>query len=93
MAVAEMQVASVGLRFVNARTGETREDGPTRPDTILRHLTTRPGRVSSWWNLGVLHAHAHHAAACGNMLLWQSEMLSRAVRRMRTCTALLSTCA
>ena len=47
VAVAEMQVASVGLRFINAKTGEARDEGATRPDIVLRHLTTRPGRVSA----------------------------------------------
>ena len=46
VSVAEMQVASVGLKFVNAKTGEAREDGATRNDIVLRHLNTRPGRVS-----------------------------------------------
>ena len=79
VAVAEMQVASVGLRFVNAKTGEVREDGGTRPDVVLRHLTTRPGRVSSClalalppsfsclsahWRCQVQPEHVHGGVAC-----------------------------
>jgi hypothetical protein len=43
--VAEMTVGTVNLRFVDRKTGETKEDGATRPDVILRNLSTRPGQV------------------------------------------------
>ena len=43
--LAEMQVASVNLRFVDPKTGESREEGSTRPDIVLRHLCTKPGQV------------------------------------------------
>ncbi len=41
----EMIVNNLNLRFVDRKTGESKEDGATRPDVILRQLTTRPGQV------------------------------------------------
>lgn len=41
----EMIVNAVNLRFMNSKTGETKEEGATRPEVILRQLTTRPGQV------------------------------------------------
>ena len=41
----EMIVNNLNLRFVDRKTGESREDGATRPEVILRQLTTRPGQV------------------------------------------------
>ncbi len=41
----EMTVGRVSLRFVDRETGEGREEGATRPDIILRQMTTRPGQV------------------------------------------------
>ena len=43
----EMIVNNLNLRFVDRKTGESREDGATRPDVILRQLTTRPGQVKT----------------------------------------------
>lgn len=60
VSVAEMQVASIGLRFVNSKTGEAREEGSTRPDIVLRHLCTRPGRVHMQLLL-FAHVYAIHA--------------------------------
>lgn len=41
----EMTVGRVNLRFVDRETGEGREEGATRPDVILRQMTTHPGQV------------------------------------------------
>ena len=35
----------VNLRFVDRETGEGREEGATRPEVILRQMSTRPGQV------------------------------------------------
>lgn len=43
--VAEMEVNNVTLRFINKKTGESKEEGATRPEVIMRHLATRPGQV------------------------------------------------
>ncbi|GAB4822487.1 hypothetical protein N2152v2_009533 [Parachlorella kessleri] len=45
--LAEAVVNRVALKYVDMKTGESREEGKTRPDTILRHLTTRPGQASA----------------------------------------------
>ena len=41
----EMVVNAVNLRFTDRKTGEIKEGGATRPEVILRQLTTRPGQV------------------------------------------------
>ena len=41
----EMVVNAVNLRFMDRKTGETKEEGATRPEVILRQLTTRPGQA------------------------------------------------
>ena len=43
----EMIVNNLNLRFVDRKTGESKEEGATRPDVILRQLSTRPGQVGS----------------------------------------------
>ena len=43
--VAEAKVNRIALRYVDPKTGEAREEGKTRPDIVLRHLTTRPGQI------------------------------------------------
>jgi outer membrane protein insertion porin family len=43
--VAEATVNGISLRYVDPKTGEAREEGKTRPDIVLRHLTTQPGQV------------------------------------------------
>ena len=43
--VAEATVNRIALRYVDPKTGEAREEGKTRPDIVLRHLTTQPGQV------------------------------------------------
>ena len=40
----EMMVGNINLRFLDRKTGEAKE-GATRPDVILRHISTRPGQV------------------------------------------------
>jgi len=42
---AEATVNRISLRFLDPKSGEVREDGRTRPDIIMRQLTTRPGQV------------------------------------------------
>jgi len=41
----EMMVNAVNLRYTDRLTGEIKEGGATRPEVILRQLTTRPGQV------------------------------------------------
>jgi hypothetical protein len=41
------QVGRINLRFVDRETGEGREEGATRPDVILRQMSTRPGQVGA----------------------------------------------
>jgi hypothetical protein len=38
-------VGRINLRFVDRETGEGREEGATRPEVILRQMSTRPGQV------------------------------------------------
>lgn len=45
--LAEAVVNRIALRFVDSKTGEAREEGRTRPEVVLRQLTTRPGQVYS----------------------------------------------
>lgn len=42
-----LQVGRINLRFVDRETGEGREEGATRPDVILRQMSTRPGQVGA----------------------------------------------
>ena len=41
----EMVVNNVNLRFMDRKTGESKEEGATRPEVIMRQLTTRPGQA------------------------------------------------
>ncbi len=43
--LAEMVVAGLALRYVDRKSGEARDEGHTRPEVIMRQLTTRPGQV------------------------------------------------
>jgi outer membrane protein insertion porin family len=43
--LAEANVNRITLKYVDPKTGESREEGRTAPDVILRQLTTRPGHV------------------------------------------------
>lgn len=45
LCTAEMQVGNVTLQYIDAKTGEVKAEGVTRPDIILRQLCTRPGQV------------------------------------------------
>lgn len=44
--LSEMVVGNLNLRFVDRKTSEVREEGATRPEVVLRQLSTRPGQVS-----------------------------------------------
>ena len=37
----------VSLRYIDPETGESREEGRTKPDIIMRHLATKPGEIHS----------------------------------------------
>ena len=43
--LAEMVVSGLALRYVDRKSGEARDEGRTRPEVIMRQLTTRPGQV------------------------------------------------
>lgn len=43
--VAEATVNRISLRYADSKTGEVREEGRTKPDVILRQVTTRPGQA------------------------------------------------
>ena len=58
MVVHIRQVGRINLRFVDRETGEGREEGATRPDVILRQMSTRPGQV------GAMPCSAISATAC-----------------------------
>lgn len=45
--VGEATVNRISLRYIDPETGESREEGKTKPDIILRQLATRPGQVHS----------------------------------------------
>jgi len=45
--VGEAVVNRVNLRYIDTETGESREEGKTKPDIILRQLSTRAGQVHS----------------------------------------------
>jgi hypothetical protein len=51
------KVGRVNLRFVDRETGEGREEGATRPEVILRQMSTRPGQVRRAAAVG---QHLHH---------------------------------
>lgn len=54
--LSEMVVGNLNLRFVDRKTSEVREEGATRPEVVLRQLSTRPGQVS------------HAPCICGRVL-------------------------
>jgi hypothetical protein len=43
--IGEAVVNSIRLTFKDAKTGDPKEVGATRPEVITRHLTTREGQV------------------------------------------------
>lgn len=45
--VGEAVVNRVSLRYIDPETGESREEGKTKPDIIMRQLSTRPGQIHS----------------------------------------------
>lgn len=45
--LAEMVVGNLNLRYVDRKTGEVREEGATRPEVVLRQLSTRPGQAGA----------------------------------------------
>jgi len=45
--VGEAVVNRVTLRYIDPESGESREEGKTKPDIIMRQLLTRPGQVHS----------------------------------------------
>ena len=44
--VAEMHVNNINMQWQDRETGETSNEGKTKPDIVLRHLTTKPGQVT-----------------------------------------------
>ena len=46
--LAEMVVGNLNLRYVDRKTGEVREEGATRPEVVLRQLSTRPGQARTY---------------------------------------------
>jgi hypothetical protein len=55
--LAEMVVAGLALRYVDRKSGEARDEGRTRPEVVMRQLTTRPGQAR--------HPQAGAFRACG----------------------------
>lgn len=47
MRVGEAEVGQINLKFLD-KEGAVKSEGSTRPDIILRHLTTKPGQVYSF---------------------------------------------
>ena len=43
--IAEMIVGRIGLQFRDRKTGELKPQGATKPEVVMRQLTTRPGQV------------------------------------------------
>lgn len=43
--LAEATVNRITLRYIDPKSGEPREEGKTKPEVILRQVTTRPGRA------------------------------------------------
>ena len=43
--VDEVVVNGINLRFENRKSGEVRAEGKTKPDVILRHILSQPGKV------------------------------------------------
>ena len=46
--VDEVVVNDINLRFENRKSGEVRAEGKTKPDVILRHILSQPGKACSW---------------------------------------------
>ena len=44
--VSEMTINDIHLRFVDRVTGETKDEGKTKPEIILRQVLSQPGQVS-----------------------------------------------
>lgn len=44
-AVATWQVGKLNLKFQDKKTGDIKDVGKTRPEVILRQLSTKPGEV------------------------------------------------
>ena len=44
--VSEMTINDIHLRFVDRVTGETKDEGKTKPEVILRQVLSQPGQVS-----------------------------------------------
>lgn len=44
--VDEVVVNGINLRFENRKSGEVRAEGKTKPDVILRHILSQPGKAS-----------------------------------------------
>ena len=80
--LAEMVVSGLALRYMDRKSGEARDEGRTRPEVIMRQLTTRPGQVEQFPSLfsaatraacaPVSHASGHHALPAGTYRWWQS---------------------
>ena len=45
--VSEMTINDIHLRFVDRTSGETRDEGKTKPEVILRQVLSQPGQVST----------------------------------------------
>lgn len=43
--MAEMQVGKLDLQFEDKKTGDIRSYGKTKPEIILRQLSSKPGKV------------------------------------------------
>lgn len=64
--VSEMVVGDVVLRFVNKDTGESKPEGATKPEAIMRQLSTRPGQASPLPSPPPLPPNTHSLPTCFN---------------------------
>lgn len=44
--VDEVVVNDINLRFENQKSGEVKAEGKTKPDVILRHILSQPGKAN-----------------------------------------------
>lgn len=70
--LAEMVVGNLNLRYVDRKTGEVREEGATRPEVVLRQLSTRPGQAGAWSSL--ISPSSHRFELLPEPLLFKSSL-------------------
>lgn len=82
--VAEAEVNNISIRFLDRKTGEPTK-GKTRPETILRQLTTKKGQVYSMLQgkrdvetvltMGIMEDVSIIPQPAGDVCMWMSSFM------------------